>query len=150
MAEATERSATERVSEALRSIDGQIEELRERFERRFKGVRGRVDDEREKFDRRWRESAAYRRARELRERLDERRERIEEQWKDTDLYKRAEARRQAFDERVREGRSRFMDRLGLASRQQIDETRSEIANLERKLKKVSKQVKQLADQLPKD
>ena len=104
---ATARSTGfDRFNDALKSLDEQLQDLRERFDHQ----RHRVE-------------------REVRKRA----EQIQERVQASDLYKRAEQGYKDLNDRVEEGRSRVYDVFGIASKSEIDKLHKRLNKISKQI-----------------
>jgi hypothetical protein len=129
-----ERNALDRLTDAIRGLDGQIELARERFDARVKRIQARVE-------RTLHRSPFYERTRELREGLGHRREQLQKAIEDTTLFRRAHETQKRFEEQLAETRSQLLAMLGLVSR-------SDLEKLSARLEELAKRMRELAEQKP--
>lgn len=104
-------SSFDRFNEALRSLDDQVQELRDRFDDR----RRQVEDE-----------------------LKKRRDQIESQLKKNPLYKRVDQVRKDIEEQVERGRDQVFEVFGIATRADVEKIDRKLAVLSRKLNELAK------------
>ena len=107
---ATRTTSFDRFNDALKSLDEQLQDLRERFDH----GRNRVEKE-------------------VRKRYERAAERIQE----TDLYKRAEKIRKDVESRVEEGRSQIYDVFGIASKHEIDKLHKRLNKISKQIHDLS-------------
>jgi len=107
---ATRTTSFDRFNDALKSLDEQLQDLRERFDH----GRQRVEKE-------------------VRKRYERAAERIQ----DTDLYKRAEKLRKEVETRVEEGRSQIYDVFGIASKQEIKKLHKRLNKISKQIADLS-------------
>jgi len=106
----TRSSGFDRFNDALKSLDEQLQDLRERF-----------DDQRKKL-----EKDVRKRAEKLSTRLQE-----------TDLYKRAETARKDLEGRVDASRSQIYDVFGIASKHEIEKLNKRLNKISKQLTELS-------------
>jgi len=107
---ATRTTGFDRFNDALKSLDEQLQDLRERFDH----GRQRVEKE-------------------VRKRYERAAERIQ----DTDLYKRAEKLRKDVESRVDEGRTQIYDVFGIASKSEIDKLHKRLNKISKQIHDLS-------------
>jgi len=103
-------SGFDRFNDALKSLDEQLQDLRERFDHQ----RRRVE-------------------REVRKRA----ERLQTRVQETDLYKRAETVRKDLGERAETGRSQIYDVFGIASKHEIEKLNKRMNKISKQLTELS-------------
>ena len=106
----TRSSGFDRFNDALKSLDEQLQDLRERFDHQ----RRRVE-------------------REVRKRAEKLTSRVQE----TDLYKRAEGARKDLEERVDVTRSQIYDVFGIASKHEIEKLNKRMNKISKQLTELS-------------
>jgi len=111
---ATESTGFDRFNDALRSLDDQIQDLREQFDDRRKGIE-----------------------KEVRQRADD----VQSQLKKNPLYKRAERARKDWEEQIDKARSSVYDVFGLATKSDIDKLNKKLNTISRKLTDLAKEAK---------
>ena len=102
----------DRFNDALKSLDEQLQEVREGFEERRK----RFETE-----------------------LKKRRESIETRVRKTELFKHAERVRRDVEEQVESSRSQLYDAFGIASKSEIDKLHKKLNTISRKLNELSRE-----------
>ncbi len=112
MAEA-QTSGFERFNDALRGLDDQLQELRERFDEQRKKVEG-----------------------ELRKRTD----RVREELRGSDVLQRAEQVRKDIGGRVERGREQIYDAFGLASKAEVQRINRKLNTIVKKVNELAKEV----------
>lgn len=115
----------DRFNEALRSIDEQVQEVRERFE-----------SQRRSFEKDIRKRAE-RLEDQLRSSLSKRAGQLDEQLRESTWYKRAERIAKDVEGQVEQGRDRIFEAFGIASS-------AEIERIHKKLNAISKKLNELA------
>jgi hypothetical protein len=100
----------DRFNDALKSLDEQLQDLRERF-----------DHQRRKVEREVRKRA----------------ERLQSRVQETDLYKRAESARKDLEERVDVTRSQIYDVFGIASKHEIEKLNRRLNKISKQLTELS-------------
>ena len=110
MAEASDRGF-ERLNDALRNLDDQLQELRER-----------IDDQVQRFE----------------SKLQERREEFRAQLSKTALYKRTQQVRKDIEEQVEQRRSQLYDAFGIASKSEIQKLNRKLKTISKKLNELAK------------
>ncbi|MEE9280552.1 MAG: hypothetical protein V3V67_10290 [Myxococcota bacterium] len=111
MAEASNRGF-ERLNDALRNLDDQLQELRER-----------VDDQVKRFE----------------SKLQERREELRVQLSKTGLVKRTRQVRKDIEEQVEQRRGQLYDAFGIASRSEIQKLDRKLNTISKKLNELARQ-----------
>jgi len=106
----TRSSGFDRFNDALKSLDEQLQDLRERF-----------DHQRRKVER------------DVRKRAEKLQTRVQE----SDLYKRAEGARKDLESRVESGRSQIYDVFGIASKHEIDKLNKRLNKISKQLTELS-------------
>ena len=101
----------ERLNDAFRNLDDQLQELRERF-----------DDQLRRVENSW----------------NERREELRDQVRKTALYKRSEQVRKDFEEQVDRGRAQLYDAFGIASKSEIQKLSRKLNTLSKKLSELAR------------
>ena len=114
-------TAIDRLNDALKDIDSQIQTIRDRFEGR---------------------------RRELETDLRQRAQGVQEQFQENPLFKRAEAARKTIEGRVEEARSGLLDSIGLASKDDVARLTKKLNSVSRKLNEVAKQAREREEQVP--
>lgn len=104
-------SGFERFNEALRGLDDQIQELRER-----------VDDRRRQFE----------------TELKKRRSKIETQVRKNPLFKRAERARKDVESQVEKTRAQIYGAVGIASKTEIDKLNRKLNSISKKVSELTK------------
>ena len=104
-------SGFERLNDAFRNLDDQLQELRERF-----------DDQLRRVENSW----------------NERREELRDQVRKTALYKRSEQVRKDFEEQVDRGRAQLYDAFGIASKSEIQKLSRKLNTLSKKLSELAR------------
>ena len=107
----------DRFNDALRGLDDQLQEVRERFE----DGRKRVESE-------------------LKKRVEQGDSRV----RDTDLFKRAEKARAELEDGVDQARTKVLETLGIASRSEIVKLDQKLDRIQKKLKKLAKEREEAA------
>lgn len=102
----------ERVNDALRNLDDQLQELRERFDVQYRRL----------------ESALRERGLQVRTQLDK-----------TTLARRTRRVRRDIEERVEEQRARLYDAFGIASKSEIQKLSRKLATLSKRLNELAKE-----------
>ena len=111
---ATESTAFDRFNEALRSLDDQIQDLREQFDDRRKGLE-----------------------KDLRKRADD----VQTQIKKNPIYKRADQARKDWEGQIDKARASVYDLFGIATKSDIDKLNKKLNTISRKLTDLSKEAK---------
>ena len=111
---ATESTAFDRFNEALRSLDDQIQDLREQFDDRRKGLE-----------------------KDFRKRADD----VQTQLRKNTVYKRAEQARKDWEGQIDKARTGVYDLFGLATKSDIDKLNKKLNTISRKLTDLSKEAK---------
>ncbi len=106
----TRSSGFDRFNDALKSLDEQLQDLRERF-----------DHQRRKVER------------DVRKRAEKLQARVQE----SDLYKRAEGARKDLESRVESGRSQIYDVFGIASKHEIEKLNKRLNKISKQLTELS-------------
>ena len=112
MAEAR-TSGFERFNDALRGLDDQLQDLRERFDEQRKKVEG-----------------------ELRKR----REQVREDVRGSSVFQRAEQVRKDIEDRVERGRDQIYDAFGLASKAEVQRISRKLNTITKKVNEIAKEV----------
>ena len=107
---ATRTTSFDRFNDALKSLDEQLQDLRERFDH----GRQRVEKE-----------------------VRKRAERVAERIQETELYKRADKLRKDVESRVEEGRSQIYDVFGIASKSEIDKLHKRLNKISKQIHDLS-------------
>lgn len=102
----------ERVNDALRNLDDQLQELRERFDEQYRRL----------------ESTLRERGEELRSQLDK-----------STLARRTREVRRDIEERVEQQRTRLYDAFGIASKSEIQKLNRKVSTLSKKLKELAQE-----------
>ncbi len=108
-----ETSGFERFNDALRGLDGQLQDIRERFDERRKKVEG-----------------------ELRKRRDQ----VREELRSTGVVQRAGQVRKDIEERVERGREQIYDAFGLASKADVQRINRKLNTISKKVSELAKEV----------
>ena len=106
----TRSSGFDRFNDALKSLDEQLQDLRERF-----------DHQRRKVER------------DVRKRAEKLQVRVQE----SDLYKRAEGARKDLESRVESSRSQIYDVFGIASKHEIEKLNKRLNKISKQLTELS-------------
>ena len=106
----TRSSGFDRFNDALKSLDEQLQDLRERF-----------DHQRRKVER------------DVRKRAEKLQARVQE----SDLYKRAEGARKDLESRVESSRSQIYDAFGIASKLEIEKLNKRMNKISKQLTELS-------------
>lgn len=106
----TRSSGFDRFNDALKSLDEQLQDLRERF-----------DHQRKKLER------------DVRKRAEKLQSRVQE----SDLYKRAETARKDLESRVDSSRSQIYDVFGIASKHEIEKLNRRMNKISKQLSELS-------------
>ena len=106
----TRSSGFDRFNDALKSLDEQLQDVRERF-----------DHQRRRLER------------DLRKRAEKLQTRVQE----TDLYKRAEGARKDLESRVDSSRSQIYDVFGIASKHEIEKLNKRMNKISKQLTELS-------------
>jgi len=112
-------TAFDRVSDALKGLDFQLQALRDQ-----------IDDRRQNF----------------REDLVRRAQDVQDQLQESPLFKRAEAARKTVEDRVDNARSDIFERFGLASKADVAKLSKKLNSLNRKLNELTKLAKERQEQ----
>ena len=104
-------SGLERLNDAFRNLDDQLQELRERF-----------DDQLRRVENSW----------------NERREELRSQVSKTALYKRGEQVRKDLEEQVDRGRAQLYEVFGIASKSEIQKLSRKLNTLSKKLNELAR------------
>ena len=110
----TESSNFDRLNDALRGLDQQIQDLRERFD----GQRRRVEDEFEK-----------------------RRKQFEADFRQSPLFRQASRVRKELDQQVEQARDQVFETFGIATKHDLDKLNRKVNLLSRKLGELSREPK---------
>jgi hypothetical protein len=105
-------SGFDRFNDALRNLDDQVQELRDRF-----------DDQRRKVE----------------DEFQKRREKLEAQVRKSPLYKRADRVRKDIEEQVEQTRDQVLDVFGIATKHDLDKINRKLNLLSKKLNELSKE-----------
>jgi len=108
----TRASGFDRFNETLRSLDDQLQELRDRFDTRRK----KVETE-----------------------LRKRRERIEEDLRESSVFQRADTVRKDVGERVERGRDQLYGVFGLASKAEVQKLNRKLNSISKKVNELAKE-----------
>lgn len=106
----TRSSGFDRINDALKSLDEQLQDLRERF-----------DHQRRKVERDVRKRA----------------EKIQARVQESELYKRAEGARKDLESRVESTRSQIYDVFGIASKHEIEKLNKRLNKISKQLTELS-------------
>ncbi|MFQ5512801.1 MAG: hypothetical protein ACE5FG_00070 [Myxococcota bacterium] len=108
----TQTTGFDRFNEALRNLDEQLHELRERFDDRRKRVEGEVR---------------------------KRAERIQTDLRKSTVYKRAEEARRGLEDRVERARTQVFDAFGLATKADIARLNRKLTTISKKLSELTRE-----------
>ncbi len=110
---AARRNGFDRFNDALRNLDEEIQDVRERFEQR-----------RERF------------GSELRERAD----RVRNELQKSDVYQKADKLRKNVEGQIERGRSQIFEAIGLATKTDVDRINKRLNTISRKLNELAKEI----------
>ncbi len=108
----TRASGFDRFNDALRGLDDQLQDLRDRFD----GRRKQVETE-----------------------LRKRRDQVREELRGNGVYQRAERVRKGLEERVERGRDQIYDAFGLASKAEIQRINRKLSTISKKVNDLAKE-----------
>lgn len=112
----SDRSPLDRLADAIRGFDDQLDEARGRIDARIREVRERVTTE-----------------------VGNRREQLQRSLEDVDLYRRAQEAGRRIEQQLGEVRGQVLDRLGLVSKSEVEQLSTRLEELARKLRDLAEQ-----------
>lgn len=117
----------DRFNEALRSIDEQVQEVRERFESQRRSFEKDIRKRAERLEDQLRHSSLYKRAGQL-----------DGQIRESAWYKRGERIAKDVEGQVEQGRERIFEAFGIASSAEIERIHKKLNAISRKLNELAK------------
>jgi len=120
----TGRSTLDRLADAIRSLDDQLEDARGRFDARIKEVQERVEKT-------WKDGAQ--RARDARTELENRREQLQKSLEEAPIFRHVQETARRIEEQLAEVRSQVLTRLGLVSKSELEKLSTKLEELAQRL-----------------